>query len=190
MTHTERLNKMSVRALKQEIVKHNSLTRGYSRLRKADIIKLIIKNKHLFKHLFPSTTSSKSTNTQSTSTSTTSTNTSNPKPPPPPPSQAKKKLAKVMSAKNKPMKEKKDRVRIYRFRVNGKEFKRSDNVWSRMIEVKGGFPVRQKGHLWTAAANTMWNKLKKSGKLTFKHNISAPEVRQTPASPPAGLFMM
>jgi len=52
MTHKERLNKMSVKALKKEISAHNKLLKGYSKMKKADIIDLIIKNKSLFPHLF------------------------------------------------------------------------------------------------------------------------------------------
>lgn len=178
MTHTERLMKMSVKSLKKEISAHNALLKGYSKMRKADVVALIIKNRHLFKHLFPSTTSGASTQT--------------PKPEPPAPSVAKKKLKKVMSAKNAPMTPKKDRVRVYRFRVNGKEFKKTNGSWSRIIEVKGGFPIRQKPELWTKEANRLFNRLKKSGKLTFSHNIKAPEVKPPPTPPGAygGLMLL
>ncbi len=169
MSHTERLMKMSVKALKKEISNHNKLLKGYSKMKKSDVVALIIKNRHLFKHLFPSTTSGASTQTH--------------KEKPPPPSVAKKKLKKVMSAKNAVMKPKTDRVRIYRFRVNGKEYRKTNNTWSRIIEVKGGFPIRQAPHLWTKEATGLFNRLKKSGKLTFSHNIKAPELKAAPPSP-------
>ena len=133
MTHTERLMKMSVRALKKEISNHNKLLKGYSKMRKTDVVALIIKNKHLFKHLFPSSA-------------------------PPPPSVAKKTLKKI-------------RQRIYRFRVNGKEFKKTNNTWSRIIEQPGKLPIRQQPKLWTGEANAMFQKLKSTGQLSFKHNI-------------------
>ena len=53
MSHKERLGKMSVKVLKKEISAHNKLLKGYSKMRKSDIIDLIIKNKSLFPHLFP-----------------------------------------------------------------------------------------------------------------------------------------
>ena len=183
MTHTERLNKMSVRALKKEIVAHNSLLRGYSRLKKADIIALIIKNKHLFKHLFPSTSSTKSTNTTSTSTA-----------PPPTPATAKKALKKAQ-AKTNPLvteliKAKQKRTRIYRFRVNGKEFKKKNNTWARIIEVEGSFPIKQQPSLWTAEANVMFGKLKRTGQLKFKHNIKAHLGAPAPAPASPNLMML
>ena len=53
MSHKERLGKMSVKVLKKEISAHNKLLKGYSKMKKADVIDLIIKNKSLFPHLFP-----------------------------------------------------------------------------------------------------------------------------------------
>lgn len=187
MTHTERLNKMSVKALKKEIVAHNRLLRGYSRLRKADIIALIIKNKHLFKHLFPSTTSSKST---STSASTPSVSL-----PPPTPATAKKALKKKIQKKKapvtiKPGPVKKARTRVYRFRVNGKEFKKKNDTWARIIEVEGSFPIKQQPALWTAEANVMFGKLKRTGQLKFQHNIKASFVKATAVPKSPGIMML
>ena len=184
MTHTERLNKMSVKALKKEIVAHNRLLRGYSRLRKADIIALIIKNKHLFKHLFPSTTSTKSTSTTSTSTA-----------PPPTPATAKKALKMKIKKKKAPVTPKaapvkKARTRVYRFRVNGKEFKKKNDTWARIIEVEGSFPIKQQPALWTAEANVMFGKLKRTGQLKFKHNIKASFVKATAVPKSPGIMML
>ena len=184
MTHTERLNKMSVKALKKEIVAHNRLLRGYSRLRKADIIALIIKNKHLFKHLFPSTTSSKSTSTGSSTPA-----------PPPTPATAKKALKKKIQKKKapvtiKPGPVKKARTRVYRFRVNGKEFKKKNDTWARIIEVEGSFPIKQQPALWTAEANVMFGKLKRTGQLKFQHNIKASFVKATAVPKSPGIMML
>jgi len=150
MTHTERLMKMSVKALKKEISNHNKLLKGYSKMRKSDVVSLIIKNKHLFKHLFPQASPA----------------------PPPTPGEAKKALAKK-------------RVRIYRFRVNGKEFKKKNNTWSRIIERPGQTPIRQQPKLWTAEANLMFKKLGATGQLTFSHNI-----KRIDHAPEGGMFMM
>jgi len=187
MTHTERLNKMSVKALKKEIVAHNRLLRGYSRLRKADIIALIIKNKHLFKHLFPSTTSSKSTSTASSTPSVSL--------PPPTPATAKKALKKKIQKKKAPVTPKaapvkKARTRVYRFRVNGKEFKKKNDTWARIIEVEGSFPIKQQPALWTAEANVMFGKLKRTGQLKFQHNIKASFVKATAVPKSPGIMML
>tara|TARA_R110000744_G_scaffold101612_1_gene195861 strand:+ start:5950 stop:6291 length:342 start_codon:yes stop_codon:yes gene_type:complete len=52
MGHKERLGKMSVKALRKEISAHNKLLKGYSKMRKSEIIDLIIKNRKLFPNLF------------------------------------------------------------------------------------------------------------------------------------------
>jgi len=50
MGHKERLSKMKVRDLKREISKQN--IKGYSKMRKGEVIDLIIKNKKRFPNLF------------------------------------------------------------------------------------------------------------------------------------------
>ena len=49
MTTFEVFNSHSVSTLKKEISKHN--LKGYSKLRKADVIKLMILNKDMFGHI-------------------------------------------------------------------------------------------------------------------------------------------
>ena len=49
MTTFEILNSHAVSTLKKEISKHN--LKGYSKLRKADVIKLMILNKDMFGHI-------------------------------------------------------------------------------------------------------------------------------------------
>ncbi len=175
MGHRERLSLMKVRDLKREISKQN--IKGYSKMKKAEVISLIIKNKSRFSHLFPKTTSSGGTQTD--------------KPKPPAPAVAKKALAKkVVKMKKKitlpgtpATKKKEPRKRVYRFRVDGKEFKKTNDSWARIIENPGGLPIKQQPKLWSAAANQMYSKLRTRGLLKFKHNIKTKDKSGKPYQP-------
>jgi len=180
MGHRERLSLMKVRDLKREISKQN--IKGYSKMKKADVISLIIKNKNRFSHLFPKTTSSGGTQTD--------------KPKPPAPAVAKKALQAKQSAKKviklkkkitlpgtPNTKKKEPRKRVYRFRVDGKEFKKTNDSWARIIENPGGLPIKQQPKLWSASANLMYSKLRTRGLLKFSHNIKTQDKKGKPYQP-------
>ena len=171
MGHTERLSLMKVRDLKREISKHN--IKGYSRMRKADVISLIIKNRGMFPHLF------KKGKTDYGSA-------------PPAPAVAKKTLAKKLKKKiTLPGTKKKEaKKRVYRFRVDGKEFKKTNNSWARIIENPGGLPIKQQPKLWTASANLMYSKLRTRGLLTFSHNIKTATKKAQPKTKPYQPLML
>ena len=141
-------------------------------MRKADVIGLIIKNKGMFPHLFP----------------------------PPTAEVAKKVLAKKIKKKvmKTPPKKvvktpptKKDRKRVYRFRVDGKEFKKTNDSWARIIENPGGLPIKQQPKLWSASANLMYSKLRTRGLLSFSHNIkTATKKAQSKTKPYQPLMLL
>ena len=70
-----------------------------------------------------------------------------------------------------------------RLRVDGKEFKKTNDSWARIIENPGGLPIKQQPKLWSASANLMYSKLRTRGLLTFSHNIKTKDKKGKPYQP-------
>jgi len=169
------LAKHTVKKLKKEISSMN--IKGYSKLRKADVIKLIIKNKSRFPHLIsdyketkyevklPTDYSDKAfkefLNKEVYNKSKRGTKKL--------PSKIDKTKVKKkwVSAKQK-MKKK---ARRYRFNVNGKEFDQTNGKGTRIEEGPDGKPRKVNPSLWSVEANRIWSKLAASGQLSFSYKF-------------------